>query len=90
MNGSIPAPPTGRHLSARDALVAIGLCALLLLAFDGRSIRHSGEEMTPGWERSLVLAVGRPAGVGDAGVAVEIRAVSTRRPRALRYEASRP
>ena len=46
---------------------AIGLCTLLLLAFEGRSIRHSGEEMTPGWERSLVLAVGRPAGaVSDA------------------------
>jgi lysophospholipase L1-like esterase len=59
---SIPAPPTGRHLSARDALVCIGLCTLLLLAFEGRSIRHSGEEMKPGWERSLVLAIGRPAG----------------------------
>jgi lysophospholipase L1-like esterase len=59
---SIPAPPTGRHVAARDALVCIGLCALLLLAFEGRSIRHSGEEMRSGWERSLVLAVGRPAG----------------------------
>jgi hypothetical protein len=59
---SIPAPPTGRRLSARDALVCIGLCTLLLLAFEGRSIRRSGEEMKPGWERSLVLAVGRPAG----------------------------
>jgi len=59
---SVPAPPTGRHLSARDALVCIGLCALLLLAFEGRSIRRSGEEMKPGWERSLVLAVGHPAG----------------------------
>jgi hypothetical protein len=64
---SVPAPPTGRHLSARDALVCIGLCALLLLAFEGRSIRRSGEEMKPGWERSLVLAVGHPAGaVSDA------------------------
>jgi lysophospholipase L1-like esterase len=59
---SIPAPPTGRHLTARDALICIGLCTLLLLAFEGRSIRHSGEEMRGGWERSLVLAVGRPAG----------------------------
>jgi lysophospholipase L1-like esterase len=64
---SIPAPPTGRHLSARDALICIGLCTLLLVAFEGRSIRHSGEEMRPGWERSLVLAVGHPAGaVSDA------------------------
>jgi lysophospholipase L1-like esterase len=64
---SIPAPPTGRHLTARDALICIGLCTLLLLAFEGRSIRRSGEEMRAGWERSLVLAVGRPAGaVSDA------------------------
>jgi hypothetical protein len=62
---SIPAPPTGRHLTARDALICIGLCTLLLLAFEGRSIRHSGEEMKPGWERSLVLAVGRPAGAAS-------------------------
>jgi lysophospholipase L1-like esterase len=68
---SIPAPPTGRHLTARDALVCVGLCALLLLAFEGRSIRHSGEEMKPGWERSLVLVVGRPAGAvsGALGLA---------------------
>jgi lysophospholipase L1-like esterase len=59
---SVPAPPTGRHLTARDALICIGLCALLLLAFEGRSIRRSGEEMKAGWERSLVLAIGRPAG----------------------------
>src|SRR3954465_1109519 len=58
----IPAPPTGRHLTARDAVLCIGLCALVLLAFEGRSLKRSGEEMKPGWERSLVLAVGRPAG----------------------------
>jgi lysophospholipase L1-like esterase len=59
---AVPAPPTGRHLSARDALVCAGVCVLLLLVFEGRSIERSGEEMRPGWERSLVLAVGRPAG----------------------------
>jgi lysophospholipase L1-like esterase len=58
----VPAPPTGRHLTARDALVCIGICTLLLLAFEGRSIRRSGEEMQAGWQRSLVLVVGRPAG----------------------------
>jgi lysophospholipase L1-like esterase len=70
---AIPAPPTGRHLSARDALICVGVCVLLLLAFEGRSIERSGDEMTPGWERTLVLAVGRPAGAvsratGLAGV----------------------
>ena len=48
----IPAPPSGRHLTARDALICIGLCTLLLLAFEGASIRRSGEEMQAGWERS--------------------------------------
>jgi len=58
----IPAPPTGRHLSARDAVVAVSVCVVLLLLFEGASIRRSGEEMAPGWERTLVLAVGHPAG----------------------------
>src|SRR6187200_776084 len=58
----IPAPPTGRHLSARDAVVAVCVCVVLLLLFEGASIRRSGEEMQSGWERTLVLSVGRPAG----------------------------
>jgi hypothetical protein len=58
----IPAPPTGRHLSARDAVVAVFVCVVLLLLFEGASIRRTGDEMAPGWERTLVLAVGRPAG----------------------------
>src|SRR3954466_9665559 len=58
----IPAPPTGRHLSARDAVVGMFVCVVLLLLFEGASIRRSGEEMTSGWERTLVLAIGRPAG----------------------------
>jgi hypothetical protein len=58
----IPAPPTGRHLRARDAILAVSVCVALLLLFEGASIRRSGEEMTAGWERTLVLAVGRPAG----------------------------
>jgi hypothetical protein len=58
----IPAPPTGRHLSARDAVVAMCVCVVLLLLFEGASIRRSGEAMQSGWERTLVLMVGRPAG----------------------------
>jgi len=58
----VPAPPSGRHRTARDALVCIVVCVVLLLAFEGASIRRSGEEMAPGWQRSLVLAAGRPAG----------------------------
>ena len=60
-------------LTARDAIICIGLCTLLLVLFEGHSIRRAGEEMRPGWERSLVLAAGRPAaeltdGLGLAGV----------------------
>jgi hypothetical protein len=38
--------------------VALGL----LVLFKGSSMRDSGEEMQPGFERSVVLAVARPAG----------------------------
>lgn len=51
----------GRRFRARDALVCVGVCALLLVLFEGPSIRHQGEELSPGTQRTLVLAVGRPA-----------------------------
>ena len=54
--------PTGRRLSARDAVVCVFIAALLLLLLQGESIRSSGEKMDPGWQRTLVLAVGEPAG----------------------------
>lgn len=54
--------PTGRRLSARDAVVCVFVAALLLLLLQGESIRSSGEKMDPGWQRTLVLAVGEPAG----------------------------
>jgi lysophospholipase L1-like esterase len=55
-----------RSFSARDALVCVTVAAFLLLVFQGPSIRRDGEKMDPGIERSLVLAVGKPAGwLGD-------------------------
>jgi hypothetical protein len=51
-----------RRFRARDAVLAVLLSALLLVLFDGASIRTAGEEMNPGIRRSLVLAVGHPAG----------------------------
>lgn len=60
--GRMPAPPTVSHRSARDAVICIGVCVLLLLGFEGESLRHSGDAMTPGWQRTMVLAVARPAG----------------------------
>jgi lysophospholipase L1-like esterase len=59
---SIPKAPRGRRLRSRDAIVAVALAALLLVLFEGSSIRLSGEEMQPGFERDVVLAIGKPAG----------------------------
>jgi lysophospholipase L1-like esterase len=46
----------------RDLLICCGLAVILLTFAEGRSVRHAGREMPSGWERSLVLAVGHPAG----------------------------
>ena len=59
---SIPDPPRGPRLRARDALVTVLLAFALLVLFEGDSFRASGEQMQPGVERDLVLAVGKPAG----------------------------
>ena len=55
----MPAPPTRR---ARDALLAVGVAVALLVVLGGAALRDEGEEMKPGWERTMVLAVGHPAG----------------------------
>lgn len=62
-----PKPPREpRRFRARDALVAIGVAALLLVLVEGPSIKHSGERMDHGVWRSIVLAIGTPADkVGD-------------------------
>jgi hypothetical protein len=57
-----PPPPRGRHLTARDALLVIGIVVFVLVVVVGRSVRHAGKEMSSGWERTMVLAVGEPAG----------------------------
>jgi lysophospholipase L1-like esterase len=46
----------------RDLLICCGLAVLLLTFAEGRSVRHAGNEMSAGWERTFVLAVGNPAG----------------------------
>ncbi|HET8759163.1 MAG TPA: hypothetical protein VFM58_24305 [Solirubrobacteraceae bacterium] len=51
-----------RCFRARDAVVAVTFVALLLVAIEGAAIRRAGERMDPGIGRTLVLAVGRPAG----------------------------
>ncbi|MGV1048760.1 MAG: GDSL-type esterase/lipase family protein [Solirubrobacterales bacterium] len=51
-----------RRFSARDAVLATALIALLLLLFSGGSVRRAGEELNPGVGRDVVLAIGKPAG----------------------------
>lgn len=58
--------PGGRRFTARDAVLVVVLTALLLVLLQGPSIRRTGEEMEPGFFRTMVLAVGKPAGwAGD-------------------------
>jgi lysophospholipase L1-like esterase len=54
--------PTGRRLRARDAVACVFVTAVLLLLVEGGSIRNAGQKMDAGVERSVVLAVGNPAG----------------------------
>src|SRR3954469_5085233 len=51
-----------RRFRARDGVLALLLCAALLVVFKGDSLRRQGERMDPGFTRDVVLAVGNPAG----------------------------
>lgn len=53
---------TGRTLRARDALICVFVAVILLLLIEGTSIRNSGKKMDAGIQRTVVLAVGHPAG----------------------------
>lgn len=54
--------PTGRTLRARDAVVCVFVAVLVLLVVQGQSMRAAGNKMDPGFERTVVLAFGKPAG----------------------------
>ncbi|HEV2775768.1 MAG TPA: GDSL-type esterase/lipase family protein [Solirubrobacteraceae bacterium] len=49
-------------MRARDALICVFVAVVLLLVLEGTSIRNSGEKMDSGIQRTVVLAVGHPAG----------------------------
>ncbi|RKQ91367.1 hypothetical protein C8N24_1189 [Solirubrobacter pauli] len=52
---------------ARDGVIALLVCAALLVVFKGDGLRSQGERMDPGWDRDVVLFFGNPAGdVADA------------------------
>src|SRR3954447_22868940 len=52
-----------RRFRARDGVLALLLCAVLLVIFKGDSLRRQGQRMDPGFTRDVVLAVGNPAGL---------------------------
>lgn len=56
-----PPPPRGRHLTARDALLVVGIVFFVLVIVAGGGARSAAEEMQPGWEKDIVLAVTKPA-----------------------------
>jgi hypothetical protein len=58
----LPQPPPGPHRRSRDALVVVFVAVVLLVLFEGSSVRTAGEEMQPGVERDVVVAVGKPTG----------------------------
>ena len=49
-------------MRARDALVVVFLSVVVLVLFEGSSVRQAGDDMQPGLERDVVRAVGEPAG----------------------------
>jgi lysophospholipase L1-like esterase len=51
-----------RRFRARDAVSCVLIVAVLLVLFQGASIRKAGEETKAGIGRDALLAVGRPAG----------------------------
>src|SRR4051812_50221075 len=56
-----------RRFRARDGILALVLCAVLLVIFKGDSIRRQGERMDPSFTRDVVLGVGKPAAdIADA------------------------
>src|SRR5688500_3513296 len=56
-----PPPPRGRHLTAKDALLVVGIVFFLLVILVGSGARSAAEDMEQGWERDIVLAVTKPA-----------------------------
>jgi lysophospholipase L1-like esterase len=58
----IPQPPRGPRGRSRDALIVVFVSVVLLVLFEGASVRTAGEQMQPGFERDVVESVGGPTG----------------------------
>jgi lysophospholipase L1-like esterase len=61
-NRDVPSAPPGRHTTARDALIVVGLAALLLVLFQGAAVRNAADQLSPGIGRDVIEAVGEPTG----------------------------
>jgi lysophospholipase L1-like esterase len=58
----IPQPPRGPRRRSRDAVIVVFVSVVLLVLFEGASVRVAGEQMQPGFERDVVETVGGPTG----------------------------
>ena len=58
----MPEPPRGQRRRARDALIVVFLSVVVLVLFEGSSVRQAGQDLQPGLERDVVRAAGEPAG----------------------------
>src|SRR3954449_2148955 len=50
-----------RRFRARDGVIALLVCGVLLVIFKGDSLERQGDRMDPGFARDVVLGVGHPA-----------------------------
>jgi lysophospholipase L1-like esterase len=60
-----------RRFTARDAVIAVLLGVIILVAAAGASVKKAGEEMRSGVGRDAVMAVGRPAAWLASGLPVQ-------------------
>lgn len=51
-----------QRFRARDAIITVFVAAFVLVLIQGRSMKHTGEQLSPGWQRDVVLAVAKPSG----------------------------
>ena len=58
----VPEAPRGRRLPARDSVLVVVGALFILILLAGGSVRSAGEEMDPGFQRDVVMAVGEPTG----------------------------
>lgn len=65
--GLDPDPDGSSRWRMRDVLICVGVCFLILVLVGGRAVREQGEEMQPGVQRDIVMAIAGPAGaIADA------------------------